>query len=29
LEFDALLPAHGEPLATGGRAALQEFAERS
>jgi glyoxylase-like metal-dependent hydrolase (beta-lactamase superfamily II) len=28
LEFDALLLAHGEPLASGGRAALQEFAER-
>jgi hypothetical protein len=28
LRFDALLVAHGEPLATGGRAALQEFAER-
>jgi len=28
LEFDALLLGHGEPLATGGRAALKEFAER-
>jgi glyoxylase-like metal-dependent hydrolase (beta-lactamase superfamily II) len=28
LEFDALLLAHGEPLATGGRAALRAFAER-
>jgi glyoxylase-like metal-dependent hydrolase (beta-lactamase superfamily II) len=28
LEFDALLLAHGEPLASGGRAALQRFAER-
>ncbi len=28
LEFDALLLAHGEPLATGGRAALKEFTER-
>ena len=28
LEFDALLLAHGEPLASGGRAALQTFAER-
>jgi glyoxylase-like metal-dependent hydrolase (beta-lactamase superfamily II) len=29
LEFDALLLAHGEPLASGGRAALKEFAERA
>jgi len=28
LDFDALLLAHGEPLATGGRAALREFAQR-
>lgn len=28
LEFETLLLAHGEPLARGGRAALQEFAER-
>jgi len=28
LEFDALLLAHGEPLASGGRAALQAFTER-
>lgn len=28
LEFDALLPAHGEPLRSGGRAALRAFAER-
>jgi glyoxylase-like metal-dependent hydrolase (beta-lactamase superfamily II) len=28
LEFDALLLAHGEPLASGGRAALKEFSER-
>lgn len=28
LEFDALLLAHGEPLASGGRRALQQFAAR-
>jgi hypothetical protein len=28
LEFDALLFAHGEPLASGGKAALREFSER-
>lgn len=28
LEFDALLLAHGEPLASGGRAALRAFSER-
>jgi hypothetical protein len=28
LEFEHLLLAHGEPLASGGRDALREFAER-
>jgi hypothetical protein len=28
LEFDTLLFAHGEPLASGGKAALREFTER-
>ncbi len=29
LDFDALLLAHGEPMASGGRAALREFSERA
>jgi glyoxylase-like metal-dependent hydrolase (beta-lactamase superfamily II) len=29
LDFDVLLPAHGDPLTTGGKQALREFVERA